>query len=104
MSVYADPMFPWPPTKKWPYPEACHLIADSKEELIEFAVKLGLRPDWIQTAETKPKDKYRIPHFDLTRNKRKLAVKAGTIEINTREMARKIKFHRHKIRGKEKTK
>lgn len=77
MSVYVDPLFDtegW--SVKWPYPEACHLMADSKEELLAFAEKLKLRTSWLQ--------KTSVLHFDLTRNKRYLAIRLGAIEVDNR--------------------
>lgn len=96
--IYVDRMFACPPTKKWPYPEACHIIADTEKELVEFAINIGLKKEWLQKG-TKRKP-YTIPHFDLTRSKRKVAIQLGAIEINMKEMARRIKKHRHKVREK----
>ena len=66
-------------SKKWLYKESCHLIADSIGELHEFAMWLGLKPSWFQNHP-------RLPHYDLTQNKRRLAVKKGAIEITTFEL------------------
>ena len=52
----------------------CHLTADSLEELLEFADKLELRGEWLQESRSG------IAHFDITLNKRKLALKLGAIE------------------------
>lgn len=46
-------------TSQW-----CHLTADSTEELVAFARKLGLRPAWIQYPGTWKE------HFDVTQGKR----------------------------------
>ena len=54
----------------------CHLFADSDEELMDFAKRLGLKPAW------KHND-----HFDISQSKRKLAVEIGAKEITQREMA-----------------
>lgn len=61
-------------TSRW-----CHLTADSTSELVEFATRLGLRRAWMQRVG-KPGE-----HFDLTANKRRLAVGLGAIEITWRE-------------------
>lgn len=77
MSVYVDPLFNtegW--SEKWPFPEACHMMADSKTELIEFARKLKLKDSWIQYGS--------VLHYDLTRNKRYNAIRLGAIEVNSR--------------------
>ena len=58
---------------KWPYREFCHLTADTLTELHEMADKIGLKRSWFQ-----PHRSY--PHYDLTKNKRAQAVKAGAVE------------------------
>lgn len=57
-----------------------HLTADSTEELLAFAAKLGLRPSWIQNPGHVWKE-----HFDVTDTKRALAIKLGAREITMRE-------------------
>lgn len=54
-----------------------HLMSDapSSEELITFALRLGLRPDWIQHPGT------HMEHFDLTEPKRALALRLGARAI-----------------------
>jgi len=60
-----------PPKQAWLYYTFCHLTADTKEELISFAEQLGLREEYIQESRNG------TLHFDLTKNKRKLAIKLG---------------------------
>lgn len=76
--VYVDPLFDTEGmSDKWPFPQACHLMADSVEELKDFAVnKLGLKPRWIQCTS--------IVHFDLTKGKRWQAVRHGAKEVDDR--------------------
>lgn len=62
-----------------PSTEWCHMIADTEEELHAFAQEMGLRRSWFQC---KPGG---IPHYDLTRSRRAMAIKAGAKEINRRE-------------------
>lgn len=58
------------------------MVSDtSKEELVAFAVKLGLKPEWFQ-------DKAFAQHFDITASKRKLAVKYGAVEVTSRVLVR----------------
>lgn len=57
-----------------------HLTADSTEELLAFAAKVGLRPSWIQNPGHVWKE-----HFDVTDTKRALAIKLGAREITMRE-------------------
>lgn len=56
-----------------------HLTADSHEELLEFAVKLGLRPSWIQYPGTFKE------HFDLTEGMRQRALRNGAVAINLQQ-------------------
>lgn len=83
MSVYVDPISPCIQNKRWPYKEACHLIADDVVELHSFAAYLGLKRSWFQNKA--------IPHYDLTVNKRRLAVRLGAIEIDVKAFVRKMK-------------
>ena len=87
--VYIDPLFDWPAeavqnaqarrlTAK--HGQWCHMMADSQEELLAFALKLGMKAVWIQQKGT-PRE-----HFDLTPSRRAAAVKRGAKEITAREM------------------
>lgn len=87
MSVYVDPLQPTVRNVNWRFPQGCHLIADSDDELHAFASRLGLKLGWFQGTST-------IPHYDLTRNKRKQAVRTGAVEITLRQMAERIRAHR----------
>lgn len=74
MAVYVDSLRDY----GWRHGPSCHLIADTVEELMEFALGMGLRPEWFQ-----PKSS---PHFDLTRDGRRLALELGAIEVSQREL------------------
>ena len=84
MSVYVDIMRPCLKNMTWSHNESCHLVADSIEELHEFAKQLGLKRSWFQNRPW-------LPHYDLTQNKRRLAVKKGAIEITTSELVSMMK-------------
>lgn len=56
----------------------CHMTADTTEELIAFAVSLGLQEKYIQYRGTWKE------HFDVTEPKRRLAVSKGAIEVDYR--------------------
>lgn len=58
----------------------CHMVADTREELLEMADKIGVQRKWIQDYDT-PRE-----HFDICQAKRKLAVKHGAKEITMREL------------------
>ena len=64
------------------------MIADSVEELIEFAVMIGLRPEWFQPRSS--------PHFDLTADVRESAVRHGAIELDQRQLVIKLREIRRK--------
>jgi hypothetical protein len=84
MAVYVDKLR----DHGWRHGPSCHLIADSVEELIEFAVRLGMREEWFQ-----PKSS---PHFDLTAEGREIAVANGAIELDNRAMAMKLREIRNR--------
>lgn len=54
-----------------------HLLADSIDELHEFAGRLGLRRSWFQGSS-------RFPHYDLTANKRLQAIRLGAQAVDVR--------------------
>lgn len=74
MSVYVDEMAACSRNRNWPYDWACHLAADSVEELHEFARRLGLKRSWFQNKS--------LPHYDLTTGMRFKAIKLGAIEVD----------------------
>ena len=78
MSVYVDPLMSCRKWPQWRWTKACHLYSDTLEELHDFAAKLGLKREWFQDD--------RLPHYDLTPNKRIEAIQNGAIE-HTREDA-----------------
>ena len=79
MAVYVDSLIDY----GWKYGKSCHLIADTPDELMFFAMDdLGLKGNWFQ-----PKS---FPHFDLTASKRALAVKRGAVELNRRDFVNKL--------------
>ena len=87
MSVYVDPMSKCIRSKKWRYDSACHLIGDTAAELHAFAASLGLKRTWFQNSL--------LPHYDLTRNKRRQAVKLGAIELDVKTFIQKARTQRN---------
>lgn len=64
--------------------KTCHLFSDkSIVELINFANSIGLKGNWIQTPG-------KLPHFDLTENKSKLALDNGAIELTNDGLKNKL--------------
>ncbi|HEX6126828.1 MAG TPA: DUF4031 domain-containing protein [Pyrinomonadaceae bacterium] len=84
MAVYVDKLCDY----RWRLGPSCHLIADSIDELIEFAVSIGLRREWYQPNSS--------PHFDLTADGRAIAVRNGAIELTNREFVLKLRELRAK--------
>lgn len=52
-----------------------HLMADSHDELMAFAARLGLRPEWLQHPGTHRE------HFDLTEQRRMDALRLDAVPI-----------------------
>lgn len=59
----------------------CHMIADSTEELLAMADKIGVNRKWIQHPGTFKE------HFDICLSKKKIAIGFGAQEIHYREYA-----------------
>lgn len=74
--VYVDELFWLWKGEKW-----CHMAADTLQELMVFAGRIGMNPNWVQLP---PKTRY--PHFDLNGTKRAKAVKLGAVEIPMKQM------------------
>lgn len=72
-----------------------HLMADSREELLEFADRLGLNRVWLQ-------DKVSGVHFDVTDLKRDLAIRllgAVPIECGSDQWRRVVDEARQQYSG-----
>lgn len=61
-----------------------HMIADSTEELLAMADRIGVDRRWIQQAGT-----YR-EHFDICQSKRRLAVTEGAVPVSRMELGRRM--------------
>lgn len=82
MTVYVDDMHQHP-MGQFGRMKMSHMIADTTEELLEMADKIGVARKWIQGAGTNQE------HFDIAMSKRNLAVQHGAVEITMKELARK---------------
>lgn len=91
MSVYVDNM-------EAPFGRMimCHMIADTTEELLQMADKIGVQRKWIQDAGTM------WEHFDIAKNKRALAIKFGAKEITMMELGRMKDEQEQKLKNNPK--
>lgn len=80
MSVYVDDM-----AAKFRRMKMCHMVADTTDELLAMADKIGVRRKWLQATGTHRE------HFDICMSKRAKAVAAGAIEVTQRELALKCR-------------
>jgi hypothetical protein len=80
MTVYVDDM-------RAPFGRMvmCHMVADSTEELLAMADRIGVSRRWLQYPGT-PKE-----HFDIALSKRALAVRHGAVEITWREVGERLR-------------
>ncbi len=78
--VYVDDLIDW----GWRLGPSCHLIADSEEELHEFAKRIGMRRSWFQFHG-------RLPHYDLTEKRRAKALELGAVQLDRAGFVQKMK-------------
>lgn len=86
MSVYVDAM-----RAGYGRMTMCHMLADSDDELLAMADRIGVARRHHQAAGT-----YRS-HFDVCLTKRALAVRAGAIELGRREVALLLRAKRLEV-------
>lgn len=84
--VYVDQLFSQASSNRQAYAVGkrhghkwCHLWADSVDELIKFALALGLKRNWLQN------ESGRFPHFDLVPTYRQRAIANGAVEMSLRD-------------------
>ena len=63
----------------------CHMAADSTEELLAMADKIGVHRKWIQKAGTS------FEHFDICKSKRAKAVQFGALELTGKELVLRLR-------------
>lgn len=68
------------------------MLADSEEELLAMADRIGVARRWHQKAGT------RYSHFDICQSKRALAVAAGAKEVTMREVGLMLNRRRAAVR------
>lgn len=86
MAVYVDRLQPTIPSPYWKWGESAHLIADTLDELHEFAQGIGLRREWFQ-----PKS---FPHYDLTPGRHRKALQRGAKLVDRRELVAVMRRYR----------
>jgi len=69
----------------------CHMIADTEDELVAMADRIGVARRWHQYPGTMRS------HFDIALTKRAAAVKAGALEITQRELGEKLRERRRAV-------
>lgn len=97
MAVYVDPVAP-AKSKSFGFQTswACHLYADTLEELHQFASVIGLKAEWF-------KNQSDLPHYRLMGGKRREAIEAGA-EIVTRDHLKEYIEAKQKTNRKRKGK
>lgn len=68
----------------------CHMLADTDEELLAMADRIGVQRKWHQYPGT------HRSHFDIALSKRAQAVEAGAVEIRWRDTGR-VSMHRRNV-------
>jgi len=98
MSVYVDPLFTTTPKANWAYKKACHMTADTEEELHAMAERLGLKRSWFQNHHPRAV----FWHYDLTVNKRRQAIDYGAVPITGQQvLARVLAYNERERKEKE---
>lgn len=78
MTIYVDPLMGHGWKLHGHTVHNCHLFSDADvDELHAFAERMGMRRERFQ-------DK-RIPHYDLTPTRRRLAVACGAVKVDLRQ-------------------
>jgi hypothetical protein len=77
-SGYFGPMTVYVDTMQAPFKGMlmCHMIADSEEELHAMAAAIGMQRKW-----------YQRDHYDISMERKHLAIEKGAREIGRRELA-----------------
>ena len=89
MTVYLDdwrqPAHLGPVDDRW-----SHLVADTDEELHEFASRMGMRREWFQDKSGRPHH----AHYDLPERARAEALANGAGEVTWRALGRMLRDRR----------
>lgn len=63
----------------------CHMLADNLLELHLMAKQIGLKRSWFQTSRSG------VPHYDVSKSRRAMAIANGAIEIDRARAAELIR-------------
>jgi hypothetical protein len=66
---------------RWRWKNYCHLFGDDLKELNEFALKIGVKLEYLQNLKD-------FPHYALTKTMRARAMRAGAVETNLADWLR----------------
>ena len=66
----------------------CHMLAFDLDELHRMAEAIGMRREWFQSAGT-------APHYDVSLDRRKRALRLGAIEADREKIVELIRFWRN---------
>jgi hypothetical protein len=75
----------------------CHMLADTLPELLAMADRIGVDRRWYQGP-----GKASCPHFDIAKSKRVLALAAGAVPVDRKQLAEVM--HRIKAEASAKVK
>lgn len=85
MTVYVDQMMANNWRLRGRYVKNCHMWSDtSVRELVDFAVKMGLKKNWIQ------KSRVGWVHYDLVESYRNKAIENGATAVTNLDAGRMI--------------
>ena len=82
MACYVDDMY-LHPMGRFGRMKMSHLVADTLDELHAMADRIGVARRWVQHAE---RGKGWV-HYDISMEKRQLAIAAGAVPITMRQLA-----------------
>jgi len=81
--IYVDDLRKTEKTKRFPFTWGCHLLADSQEELYDFARNVMWIPAYKMLRSP-------LPHYDLSPAQRRIAINNGAIDITEEQVKKKI--------------
>lgn len=82
MTVYVDDMYRHP-MGRYGRMKMSHMVADTREELLAMADRIGLARKWLQH----PGMGRGFEHFDVSMSYRAKAIEAGAVPLSLRDLA-----------------